>query len=50
MPQCYFNFVPRGFHLPNTGAIKVGDHVLVEGDATESFVAKIVDLFDNGKC
>eukprot|EP00057_Strongylocentrotus_purpuratus_P016491 XP_011670965.1 PREDICTED: origin recognition complex subunit 1 [Strongylocentrotus purpuratus] len=39
----------EGFHLPGIGVIKVGDHVLIEGESDESFVALIEDLFDNGQ-
>ncbi|XP_072173400.1 uncharacterized protein [Diadema setosum] len=39
----------EGFHLPETGSIKVGDHVFVEGEDEESFIARVEDLFDNGQ-
>lgn len=39
----------EGFHLLETGVIKVGDHVLIEGESEENFVAQVEDLFDNGQ-
>nr|XP_054764289.1 origin recognition complex subunit 1-like [Lytechinus pictus] len=39
----------EGFRLPGVDLIKVGDHVLIEGNSVERFVALIEDLFDNGQ-